>query len=170
MTIYVYSDAPPEDAAALFLDYEHHVAYIPALLRAKISRIVDKATTEVDYTVSVPVFPDEDYTVRNHISHPGTDYRVDWTLVRASSTRATVGHALFQPYVNRRTQRSGTLLEYYNFVTPGSKLAGLPFVRSRSLSQIRETAGAIAHQAELERGRDPEMRPRLTALRTAVAP
>ena len=91
-------------------------------------------------------------------------------LVRASSTRATVGHAIFSPYVNRRTKRTGTLLEYHNFVTPGSRLAGLPFIRSRSIQQIGETARALARQAEVERGREPEMRRRLMALKNAVAP
>jgi len=117
------------------------------------------------------VFPDEDYTVRDRISRACADgYRVDWTLVRASSTKATVGHALFTPYVNTRSRQVGTLLEYYNFVTPGSRLAGLPFIRNRSVHQITETARAVARQAETERGRDQEMRPRLTALRGAVAP
>jgi hypothetical protein len=170
VTIYVFTDASPEAAAAVFMDYESHTTFIPSLTHAKISKVIDRATVEVDYSVRVPVFPDEDYTVRNHLTHPGTDYRFDWTLVRASSTKATVGYAVFRPWVNQRTNQAGTLLEYYNFVTPGSKLAGLPFIKSRSVREITETAKAVAHEAEKQRGRDPEMRPRLAALRSAVAP
>ena len=171
VTVYAFADATPEEAAAVFTDYEHHVAYIPAATKSTISRIVDRATVEVDYTIAIPLLPDEHYTVRDRISRAGADsYRVDWLLVRASSTKATVGHALFSPHVNQRTQRPGTLLEYYNFVTPGTRLAGLPFIRTRSIQQIGETARAVARQAALERQRESDMRPRLAALRRATAP
>ncbi len=171
VTVYVFSDATPDEAAAVFTDYEDHVNYVPAATKSRISRVIDRSTMEVDYTIAVPLLPDENYTVRDRISRAGADaWRVDWMLVRASSTRATVGHAIFSPYVNRRTKRTGTLLEYHNFVTPGSRLAGLPFIRSRSIQQIGETARALARQAEVERGREPEMRRRLMALKNAVAP
>jgi hypothetical protein len=169
MTIYVWIDATPEEAVAVFTDYDQHASYIPGMRKAKVSRVIDRASAEVDYTLAVPVFPDEDYTVRNRLSRAGEDYRVDWIMVRASSTRATEGHALFTPYVNQRAKKSGTLLEYYNFVTPGSRLAGLPFIRNRSVHQIGETVKAIARQAEIERAREAAMLPRLTALRSAVA-
>lgn len=171
VTIYAYIETSPERAAAVFTNYEQHVEYIPQLLRSKISRVVDRATVEVDYRVVVPVFKDEEYTVRNHLTRPDSaTYRVAWEMQRATSTKATVGHAVFTPYVNGRTRKSGTLLEYYNFVTPGSSLAGLPFVRSRSIRQISETVRAIARQAEKESGRESSMRPLLDALRSAVAP
>lgn len=171
VTIYAYIETSPERAAAVFTNYEQHVEYMPQLLRSKISRVVDRATVEVDYRVVVPVLKDEEYTVRNHLTRPeSAAYRVAWEMQRATSTKATVGHALFTPYVNGRTGKSGTLLEYYNFVTPGSGLAGLPFVRSRSIRQISETVRAIARQAEKESGRESSMRPLLDALRSAVAP
>jgi len=171
VTSYLFVDATPEEVAAVFTDYESHATFVPATLKSKITRIIDRSTAEVSYTIAIPVLSDEDYTVRDHISRPTPDsYRVDWALVRASSTKASMGHALFQPYINQRTNRPGTLLEYYNFVTPGSILAGLPFIRNRSVHTIGETAKALARQAEIERGREVEMRPRLTALRSAVAP
>ena len=171
VTVYVFVEATPAEAAAVFTDYEYHATYIPTAKKSKISRVIDRSTAEVDYSIALPLVPDEDYTVRDHISRAGPDsYRVDWKLVRASTTRATVGHALFSPYVNARTGQAGTLLEYYNFVTPGSRFAALPFIRSRSIKQIGETARAVARQAEKERGRITEMRPRLTALENAVAP
>jgi hypothetical protein len=171
VTVYSFIEATPEEAAAVFTDYERHATHIPAVTKARISRVIDRATVEVDYTLAVPLLPDEHYTVRDHVSRAGPDgYRVDWTLVRASSTKATTGHALFTPWLNQRTKRPGTLLEYYNFVTPGSRLAGLPFIRSRSIQQIGETARAIAREAEMQRGRESDMRRRLTALRNAVTP
>jgi hypothetical protein len=170
VTIYVFIDASPEAATAVFTNYEQHVEYIPKMLESKVSRVVDRATKEVDYRVIVPVFPDEQYTVRNHLTRQdSTGYRVAWEMIRATSTKATVGHALFTPWVNAKTRKAGTLLEYYNFVTPGSSLAGLPFVRSRSLKQISETVRAIARQAEKESGRESSMRPLIQSLRSAVA-
>ena len=152
VTVFVFIDATPEQAAAIFTDVESHATYIPSVTKSRISRVIDSATMEVDYTLKVPVVSDEDYTVRDHISRTGDTYRVDWTLVRASSTRATVGHALFTPYTNTRTGRAGTLLEYHNFVTPGSRLAGMGFIRSRASAEVRETTESIVQRVGMLRG------------------
>ena len=76
----------------------------------------------------------------------GASYRVDWTLVRASSTKATVGSIRFEPYENAALGKRGAIMAYYNFVTPGSGLAGMGFIKRRALSQMQETANAIARQ------------------------
>jgi len=169
VTVYALIDATPEQAAAIFTDVESHTAYIPSVSKSRISRVIDSATMEVDYTLKVPVVSDEDYTVRDHVSRSGDDYRVDWTLVRASSTRATVGHARFMPYTNTRTGRAGTLLEYHNFVTPGSRLAGMGFIRSRASAEVRETTESIVQRVEMMRGTATATR-RLAELRRIVGP
>ena len=93
MTVFTFIDATPEDAAAVFTDYEHQASYIPSLKKSHVSRVIDSATAEVDIVLDVPVFSDEEYTVGDHISLDGAGvYRVDWALVRASSTKGTVGH------------------------------------------------------------------------------
>ena len=152
VTVYALIDATPEQAAAIFTDVESHSQYIGSVTKSRISRVIDNATMEVDYTLKLPVVSDEDYTVRDHISRAGDTYRVDWTLVRASSTAGTVGHALFMPYTNARTARAGTLLKYHNFVTPGSRLAGIPFVRNRASAEVRETTESIVKRVGAMRG------------------
>lgn len=147
ITVYAWVAASPARAASVFTDYGGHASYIPELKRSRISRVIDSVTTDVDYTLNVPVVRDEEYTVRNHISRDTTGaIRVDWTLVRATSTRATVGHARFTPHTNARTGSAGTLIEYYNFVTPGSRLAALGFIRSRAVSQVEETVRSIVNR------------------------
>ena len=147
--VYAYIRTAPEKAAAIFADYESHMLYIPGVKRSEISRRIDDDLIEVDYTLSVPIVSDEEYTVRNHETRdPGGAIRIDWMLVRASSIKATVGHARFSPHLNSRTGKSGTLLEYYNFVTPGSPMAGVIFIRNRAISQVDETVEAIVRRIE----------------------
>jgi hypothetical protein len=146
VSVYVFIDATPEQSAATFADVESHPRYIESVAKARISRVVDSATIEVDYTLKVPILPDEDYTVHNHFTASANSYRVAWTMVRASSTKDIVGHALFSPHTNSRTGKHGTLLEYANFVTPGSRLAGLPFVRNRAAVEVKETVEFIARE------------------------
>ena len=168
--VFRYVDATPEEAAAVFTNYEHHLAYIPDLAKARISRVIDPATVEVDYRLRVPIVADEDYTVRDHVSSVGdTSFTIEWTLVRATSTKATVGNVRFERYRLATSQRGGTLMAYCNFVTPGSRLAGLSFIRSRALSQVRATARAIAGEIVRQRASDPErLAAELRTLRAAV--
>jgi hypothetical protein len=168
-TVYVLVDATPEEAAAVFADYNAHRVYIPSVKQSRISRVIDRATVEVDYEVDVPLVGDERYTVRNHVScDDGKHFRVDWTLVRATSTKATIGHAEFSTYVNTRTRRTGTLLEYYDFVTPGSRLASVPFVKNRAIAQIEATARSIAAEIVASRRKPDVMKRRIAALRASV--
>jgi len=171
VTVYVLIGAAPEEAAAVFIDYNTHSAFIPSVKQSRISLVIDPATIEVDYVVSVPILSDERYTVRNRVSAdsvPG-GYRVDWTLVRASSTKATVGYARFLPYTNARTGLRGTLLEYYDFVTPGSRVASMGFIKKRAVREMEETAQAIARRVESLRSNEDTMRARVNALRAIVA-
>ena len=151
--VYERIAATPEEAAAVFADYERHRRYIPGLKKSRISRVIDPATVEVDYTLDVPLYSDEDYTVRDHLRAvpDSSRYSVEWTLVRASSTKATEGSVRFEPFGADSTAVSQTLMAYCNLVTPGSRLAKLGFIKSRALSQVRETAHAVAVQVERER-------------------
>ena len=154
--VFRYVDATPAEAAAVFMDYEHHAAYIPDLTKARISRVIDPATVEVDYRLRVPIVADEDYTVRDHVSTAGdTSFTIEWTLVRATTTKATEGSVRFEPHRIATAPRGGTLMAYCNLVTPGSRLAGLHFIKSRALSQVRATARAIGDEITRQRARDP---------------
>ena len=154
--VYERIAASPEEAAAVFLDYERHRSYIPDLKKSRISRVVDAATVEVDYTLAIPVVSDEDYTVRDRVrwSRDSGWYSIEWTLVRASSTKATEGGVRFEPLGGDGAAAPQTLMAYCNLVTPGSRLAKLGFIKSRAMNQVRETAHAVAVQVERERASD----------------
>lgn len=170
VTVFLFVHASPEEAAAVFLDYGLQQSYIPRVKRSNVSRVIDATTVEVDYVVEVPFVSDEEYTVRNRVTRDGANgLRVDWTLVRASSTKATVGHVRFAPYQNSRTERKGTLLEYHNFVTPGSRLAGLGFIKKRAMQQVEETARAVARRVESERKLEGAMAERVAKLWVSLA-
>lgn len=171
--VYQFIDATPEEAAAVFADYSLHTTYIPNVTKSVIARVVDRATVEVDYVLRLPIVRDEEYTVRDSLSAAagGTRYQVEWTLVRASSVKGTTGYVRFERYWNDKVQRDGTLMEYHNFVTPGSRLAGIPLIRSRALQQVRGAAAAVAAQVERERRSDHALLTRqLQALRSALVP
>jgi hypothetical protein len=126
---------------------------------------------EVDYTLDVPIVSDEEYTVRDRLSKDSTSYRVDWSLVRASSSKAIEGNARFDPYRRAGSDSLGTLLAYCNFVIPGSRLARLGFIRSRAINEVGATAKAIAAQVERERSREPGLlQAQLGTLRAALPP
>jgi hypothetical protein len=167
VSVFVLIDVTPEQAAATFADFEAHAKYIPSITKAKISRVIDSSTLEVDYTLKVPIVSDEDYTVRDHVSQDSNGYRVDWIMVRASSTKNIIGHALFSPHTNTRTGKAVTLLEYVNFVTPGSRLAGIPFIRNRAAAEVRETVEYIAREVNSTKN-SPAMTSRVATLRRIV--
>ena len=169
VTIVTYVDATPEEAAAIFTDYAHHTEFIPSTKRSRISRVHSPADVEVDYVVALPIVSDEEYTVRDRLTRDGAGYRVDWTLVRASSTKATVGHARFTPAVHPKTGRPGTRFEYHNFVTPGSRIAGMGFIRNRALKEMEQTAAAFANRFEKLRADSAVMQPLVAALRATLA-
>lgn len=169
VTIVSFVRATPEEAAAIFTDYESHSTYLPSTKRSRISRVHSRADVEVDYVVSIPIVSDEEYTVRDRLSRDSAGYRVDWTLVRASSTKGTIGHARFTPAVDPRTGASGTRFEYHNFVTPGSRMASIGFIRNRALREMEETAAALASRIETERAKSDVLRARLADFRAALA-
>lgn len=169
VSVFLYIDATPEEATAVFIDYGLHSSYIPRVKQSRVSRVVDATTAEVEYAVELPLVSDEEYAVRDHLSADRVGgFRVEWTLIRATSTKATVGHARFLPHVNARTGRSGTLLEYYTFVTPGSRLAGLTFIKSRAIRQVESTARAIQRKVEMERRVPGALTDRIAALRASI--
>lgn len=168
VTIVTWVDATPEEAAAVFTDYARHAEFIPSTKLSRISRIHAPNDVEVDYVVALPIVSDEAYTVRDRLTRDSSGYRVDWTLVRASSTRGTVGHARFIPAINPKTGRPGTRFEYHNFVTPGSRIAGLGFAKNRALKEMEHTAAAFARRFEFEKQNRVVMQARLASLRAAL--
>jgi hypothetical protein len=125
----------------------------------------------VDYVLAVPIMSDERYTVRDRLSRDlkAGSYKVEWTLVKASSTKAAEGSVRFEPYRNRQLSRDGTLVAYVNLVSPGSRLAGIGFVRNKGLARVRETVRALVQRVEAERQGEPAvLAHQVAALRVAL--
>lgn len=162
-TLFLYLKATPEEAMAVFTDYDFQKSYISSLKKSQISRRVNATTAEVDYILSVPIVSDEAYTIRNVMSayDAGASYRLEWSLVRATTTKASTGHTRFEAH------GTGTILEYYNYVIPGRFGAGA--MRGKALQQVRDTATAVRAQIEKEHNEQGELLARqLTTLRAAM--
>lgn len=147
--VYRRVDATAEEFAAVFADVELAPSYMPIVKKAKISARPARNVIDVDYEVEVPLFKNETYTTRNTLSRRGEGFEVAWTLVRASTTRASEGYARFE------TLGTGGFVAYYNFVTPGMPGAGL--VKDRALRQVVDTVNAIAGQTIKERNQQRGM-------------
>jgi len=158
VTVLQLLPARPGEAAAVFIDYARHARYLPNVLSSAVSLVIDPATAEVSYVLSVPIVADESYTVRNRltVSAPADSslprsYRIAWTLVRARSTKAADGEARFEPH------RAGTLFTYRNLVVPGGRIAGLGAIKRKAQRDVEATAAAIAAEIERVRSSDREL-------------
>ncbi len=149
--VYRVIDAQPEQVAAVFWDFSSHKNFYPSVIKSDISARPSALITEVDYGVSVPVLADEFYTVRDVLSayeEGGHAYKIEWSKVRANSTRHIEGYILIEAF------RGKTLIEYYNYVIPGSGLAGFPGVRGRAMGQLASTVTALGTETERRRRED----------------
>ena len=167
--VYIYQrvEATPEEAAAVMFDVEASTQYIPSMKYAKIKNFVDAKTLEVDYTMSVPVLSDENYTVKDILSTVtdstgGKGYRFDWSKIRADSAKEIIGSAVL-------TQLgTGTLISYINFVKPGMAFAGL--FKGRAIEQVKIGVQALSKRiTEGHINPDPYLNRELETLRKALA-
>lgn len=149
--VYRVINAQPEELAAVFWDFPSHKNFYPNVLLSNVSARPSALITEVDYGVAVPIVADEYYTVRDTLSsyeQGGHAYKIEWTKVRANSTRHIEGHILIEAH------RGKTLIEYYNYVIPGSGMAGFPGVRGRAMGQLNATVTALGNETERRRRED----------------
>lgn len=144
-------DATPEQAAAVFSDFERGKDFIPNVKKSQISQRLSPSVLNVDYLLNVPMLKDESYTVQNTVSSyaGGAAYQVQWKMVRADSTKDIVGSIRFE------SLGTGSVMAYVNFVTPGSGMAGM--VKKQAMKQVRDTAQAIADQAHKNRVENPAL-------------
>ena len=171
-TVYQFIEATPEQSAAVLSDYGLQSRYIPKL---KTSRVIGthNGETDVQYVVSIPIYPDERSVSRQRVVANGTEYRVEWHTVVDSATRGSVtkGSATFRPWTNTRTGKVGTLMIHDQTVTPASMFARVPVVRSKAIEASRDAAAAIRKQVEHEIARDGErLRAQLAAMRALLRP
>src|SRR3954471_4864068 len=79
-TVYQFIAATPEQAAAVLSDYALQSKYIP---KVNTSRVIAtrNGETDVEYVISIPIYPDEHSVSRQHVATSGTEYRVEWHTV-----------------------------------------------------------------------------------------
>lgn len=129
-TAYTRLKATPEEAAALFHDYDRHHEYFPKIEESKVITpdASKKSVVEINYAMKVGKFGFidlgiEHYTMKDTVSQAssefGKSYQIQWQLVKADSMKASDGKAYFEP-----TKEGDTLLVYEVLVVPGQFGAG----------------------------------------------
>jgi len=156
--VYQKINASPEESAAVFSDYERHASYFSHITRSKISKIINKRTVEIDYSIKYIGLISEDYTVRDQISTynsgagVGDDsYQVIWNLVKAQSTQYSEGSARFEKLDN------GTLLSYYSFVIPADHMSSSwGWVVDGAKKAVKDAVISLKGQIEKEKSQTPD--------------
>jgi hypothetical protein len=89
---------------------------------------------------------------------------MSWELVKARTTQESEGWLRAEVY-----SPGYTLIEYYNFVVPGGKLAGMRAVRKRALAQLSETVEALKKEVPRRKKEEAErFQKNLQAIREAL--
>jgi hypothetical protein len=169
-TVYQFIESTPEQAAAVLSDFDLQSSYIPRIKTSRILRRVG-SSTDVEYVVSIPIFPNERSVSRQRVVVSGDAYRVEWFTVVDSVKKGsiTTGSATFRPMTNKRTGKAGTLMIHDQMVEPASVFARVPMVRNRAIEASRDVAAAIRKQVERERASDAKrLEAQVKKLRTVV--
>ncbi|MEX1118814.1 MAG: hypothetical protein WEB60_08470 [Terrimicrobiaceae bacterium] len=162
VTIYRIIPSTPGRVTAVFFDYKNAANYIPKVLKSVVSKDHSSSVTDVDYELSVPILPDEFYTVQNRLTRlPNGGYLISWHLLRAVQTKASTGEFRAVPY------GKDTLLRYRILTTPSSGMAGI--LRGKAIDMIKDTVAAIAKEIEKQQVQDPAgLEKRVQALQAAL--
>lgn len=165
-TVYQRVEATPEEAAAVFADYNLHASYFPNLTQSKIVRALNKTTMEIDYTMKLPLgLGSENYTVRDVLSSydSGNSYKVMWSLVKGDSMSTSDGSARFEKLGN------GTLLVYYSFIVPTRWGSSVGWVVDGAKKAVKDAVTALVKQIEKEKVNEPgHLEIQLKNMRTAL--
>jgi hypothetical protein len=169
-TVYQFIEATPEQSAAVLADYALQQTYIPRLTTSRILHAAN-GETDVEYVISIPIYPDERSVSRQRVVESGGEYRLEWHTVVDSSAKGSVtqGSATFRAMTNSRTGRTGTLMIHEQSVVPASMFARVPMVRNRAIETSRQTAEAIRKQVERELAKNPtQLQAQVSRLRAMI--
>lgn len=168
--IYQMIKATPEEAAAVFHDYEKHKEYFPNLKVSTIAKKIDRATVQVNYKLEIPlVWPlspmEENYTVQDHVQAIPSEgsYQVSWTLVRADNATRSEGETYYEPV------GSNTLMTYRTIVV--TTRTGASWVVESVKQTARDAASAIVKRIQgMHDSQGALLQDEISALRQAVSP
>ncbi|HLD99275.1 MAG TPA: hypothetical protein VJB59_03390 [Bdellovibrionota bacterium] len=160
VTVVQRVSSTPEEAAAVFADYELQPDYLDSMADVRIQKWTDRVTAVVDYTMSLFILTVR-YTLQNRLStyEKGKSYRVDWKMVRGESVKDIQGNVRFE------TLGTGTIMSYFSFINPNTN-----GFREKAISMTRDGAASIVRQIEFERIQDQDLLQRqIQRLRSALA-
>lgn len=138
--IYKKVDATPSQVADLFTDYENAPTYIPNMIKAEVIGNPDSKSTDVEYTVKVPVLSKISYVVRNHYEKDGDSYKVSWKLLKSAMAKSSTGSLEVEPLNGK------TILCYTNLAEPITKLAAA--LKNQAVGEAQMTVAALSKEAE----------------------
>jgi hypothetical protein len=163
--VYQLVDATPEEALAVYYDYERHKDYMPYVTAAAIEEGRGRADSVVDWTVKVPVLGIKHSLYRHHIEASNGDYRMHWESIQPPvGFKSEISDMAFEPALP-----GATLIVYYttavtDWWTP------LMYPTPSFVSAYTKTEGALVKQVEMEKREQSALLDSQTqALRNALA-
>ncbi len=146
----------PEEAMAMFSDYELQSAYVPDLKKSVISSYV-KNVAHIDYTVALPMgFGSEDYTAVDTLTAyaDGSGYVVAWDVIPTKSIKMANGSARFETLAT--DAGPGTLFSYVNFIYPDRWGTSMGWVVEAAKRRVRDTVTATVQFIAKEKSTNPD--------------
>lgn len=143
VTIYMKINATPEEAMALFSDFERQKDYVPNLLKSKVARQVSPVEVHTEYKLKMPwPLSDSSYIHGTIISKKEKDYFIKWFVVESETTDKIDGSATFSHFEGK------TLMTYKSLIYPKSFLA--PLFAGTMVDDTEASALAIKKFIEAE--------------------
>ena len=112
----------PEEAAAVFADYNEQFKYIYRMERSDVIQQINRSTYIIEYElsipwyakpfISIPIYQVKSQIVKDPGGFPKGTYQIDWTLVSSKTVDRLNGSVVFEPLGNE------TMISYYSFMAP----------------------------------------------------
>lgn len=164
VTVFQRIESTPEQAAAVYADYEMQKKYIPKMTRSSISSRVDRAVAIVDYRMDVNFMVTVNYSTKNGVSayDGGRSFKIDQTLVKSKDLKALYVELKFEEL------GSSTLMRYDALVSPQSSMASS--FREEAIAFSKDGGNALTQWIQKERIEQPRVLERqVEALRAALS-
>ncbi|MEO5969002.1 MAG: hypothetical protein ABIQ95_03675 [Bdellovibrionia bacterium] len=151
-------EATPEEAAAVYADFEIQKDYIRHLKVSHIAQKLSPASFIVDYEIKVPFFfkpfvKVTTYSVKDDLSFDSAanTYVMDWVLSKAGFLKNIVGRATFEPL------GTGTMIAYVNEMSPAGTGMNAGMVVKEIKKGSKEVVEDIASKILSERKNHQEI-------------
>ncbi len=113
-------NATPEEAMALFSDFERQKTYVPNLLESEVTKQLSPTEVYTRYILKMPwPLADTNYVHGTKISKSKESYEISWYVVESDTTDKIDGSATFTEFEGK------TLMTYKSLIYPKSFIAPL---------------------------------------------